>query len=350
MAIVVIAGSRLTVPSQADDLDGDGHPDEFVFPIDAPPHTTLAVNIYYSQSLHGIIPWPRRVYASHAFGYNHATAAIESEKIGYRTYGGFFLDVQARAKGHPGLMNELVGFLSASASAPSPAGRDVLHIGNTLGLGGLFVRSGDNLFQPPLNVPDYAHKPSPSKAPVYRVIASGPVSAIIEARMDYWTLDGDTVRIEETYSIAADDEVVKCHFKIVPLSVARSYDVGAGIRYLPAMHSDDADGRLALEGQQDAATGPVGLALYFDSAEASAAGSLKTSDGENDTILFHSHLEPHHMVEGTFWVAAAWSGTGFSHPLQHLRVVERQTRSSLTVGALAHSVTPAPQRLEGEAY
>lgn len=351
MAIVIIAGSPLAIlPSQADDLTGDGHPDEFVFPIDAPPHATLAVHIYYSQTLHSRIPWPQMANASHSFGYNHATAAIESEKIGYRTYGGFFLDVQARAKDHPGLMNELVGFLSASASATSPAGRDVLHIGNTLGLGGLFLQSNNVVFQPPINTPDYAHKPAPPETPSYRVIASGPVRAIIQARMDHWTLGNDVVRVEESFSIAAGDEAVKCHFKISPLSLAHGYSVGAGIRDLPAMRGDDAPGRLALAGQQDTATGPLGLALYFKPSEASAIGTVRTPDGGNDVILFHSRLQPGHAVEGTFWVAAAWSGSGIQNPLQHLRLVERQTHNDLAISGLAHSVTPTPQRLEGEAY
>lgn len=351
MAIAIIPNQpRAILSSQAIDLDGDGHPDEFVFIVDALPQATLAVHIYYSQALHGEIPWPRRVFASHSFGYNHATAALESEKIGYRTYGGFFLDVQARAKDHPGLMNELVGFLSASASAPSPAGRDVLHIGDTLGLGGLFLRSADKTFRPPLNMPDYAHKPAPQEAPVYRVVAAGPVLAIIEARMNRWMLGDDAVSIKETYSIAAGDEAVRCHFKIVPLSLAHEYDVGAGIRTLPAMHQDDAPGHLALEGQQDASTGLLALGLYFNQATASTAGLLKTPDGENDTVVFHSRLTAGHAVEGTFWVAAAWSGSGIQNPLQHLRVIEQQTRDALVVGNFAHSVTPAPQRLEGEAY
>ena len=51
---------------------------------------------------------------------------------------------------------------------------DVIHLGDTLGLGGLFLRAGDEVFRPPLNMPDYAHKPSPPEVPQYRVIADGP--------------------------------------------------------------------------------------------------------------------------------------------------------------------------------
>ncbi len=351
LAIAVIPGRPLVLlPSQVEETDGFRRGHAFVFPADIPGHTKITVEIYYSQTLHAEIPWQRQTFASHSFGYNHATAALESEKIGYRTYGGFFLDVQARAHDHPGLMNELVGFLSASASAPSPAGQDVLHIGNTLGLGGLFLRSAGAIYRPPLNIPDYAHKPSPPEAPVYRVLAAGPVEAVIEASMDHWSFAGNTVSITETFSISAGDEAVRCHFKIVPLIGSNDYEVGAGIRTLPGMRRDDAPGRLALMGEQDRATGPLGLALYFDQATASPAGLLQTPDSDNDTVVFHDRLGNGHAVEGTFWVAAAWSGTGIQNLLEYLRSIQQQTASRVVVGSYTHSVTPAPQRLQGEAY
>ena len=98
LAIAVMPGAEMTIlPSQADDLDGDGVPDEFVFPVQLAAGETRTIHIYYSTTLHDSIPWPKRVHASHAYGYNRATVALESERIGYRTYGGFFLDIQARA-------------------------------------------------------------------------------------------------------------------------------------------------------------------------------------------------------------------------------------------------------------
>jgi len=101
------------LPSQADDLDGDGVADEFVFPIELGPRERRTVHVYYSTTLDEPLPWPKRVHASHAFGFNRSTVAFESEIIGYRTYGGFFLDVQARWKDKPGLNNGLTGYLGS---------------------------------------------------------------------------------------------------------------------------------------------------------------------------------------------------------------------------------------------
>ncbi len=348
-AIAVIPGSPITIlPSQADDLDGDGVPDEFVFPVKLQAHSQVNVEVYYSTTLRERIPWPKHVDASHSFGYNHATVGLESEAIGYRTYGGFFLDVQGRDQDKPGLNNSLVGFFRAST--PSPAGRDIFHAGDTLGLGGLFLRSGNDVFRPPLNMPDYAHKPAPLEAPSYRVISAGPERAVVKAHMNRWTIGKDAVSIDAIYTITAGSEYVECRFRILPLSLTRTYEVGAGIRYLPKMHKDSGPGKLALEGEQDTRIGPLGLALYFDPGTVSSVGTLTTKDANNDVAIFRMRLEPGHAVTGRYWMAAAWSGSGIHDLLGHLSEIEREARASVVIRNFSHTRTPIPDRLEGEAY
>lgn len=350
-AVAVLPGKPISVlPTQTVDLNGDGAPDEFLIEVKMKAHSRIDVDVYYSTTLGETIPWPRQVYASHSFGYNRATAALESTAIGYRTYGGFFLDVQARAQGKPGLNNSLVGFLSAGASAPSPAGMDILHIGETLGLGGLFLRSGKDVYLPPLNMPDYAHKPAPAEAPTYRVISAGPLRAVIQAHMSHWSIGKDVVSVNAIYSIDAGSEAVECRFRILPVSLSRTYEVGAGIRTLPKMHASEASGRLALDGEQNARIGPLGLAFFYDPATVANAGTLKTRDGNNLAVFFRDRLKPGHAVSGHYWVAADWSGSGIQDLLEHLRQVGSQARASVTVGGYSHSTTPEPSRLEGEAY
>lgn len=70
------------IASQADDLDGDGVSDECEFPITLQPHESRQVDIYYSTTLRGRIIYLRSVHASHNYGYNHQTAALESELMG----------------------------------------------------------------------------------------------------------------------------------------------------------------------------------------------------------------------------------------------------------------------------
>jgi hypothetical protein len=337
------------VPSQADDLDGDGTPDEFVFPVRLNAGETRRAHIYYSTVLRDSIAYPKKVHAQHSYGYNHNTVALESELIGYRTYGGFFLDIQARAEGQPGLYNSLVGYFGAGR--PSMAGRDVLHIGDTLGLGGIFLRSGDNVYRPPFNVADYAHKPRGAVEPRYRVIADGPVRAVVEAKLEEWTIGEDSVRLTALYSIAADTEHVDCRFRVAPLRVAaeRVYEVGTGIRYLPELKLGHADGRLMLSGTQTPQIGPIALALFYDSKQAAPIEPLVTKEDRNAAIIFAGRLAAGRVVDGRYALAGAWSGSGIQDLFGHLDEVEDQARAEVKISNFKFTPTPAPARVEGEA-
>jgi hypothetical protein len=355
LAIAVLVnpvGSRYPVtivPSQADDLDGDGAPDEFVFPVRLNAGETRTVHIYYSTTLRDSIAYPKKVHAQHSYGYNHNTVALESELIGYRTYGGFFLDVQARAEGQPGLNNSMVGYFGSGR--PSMAGRDVIHIGDTLGLGGIFLRSGENVYRPPYNMPDYAHKPRAAVEPIYRVLADGPVRAVVEAQLDPWTVGEDEVRLTAIYSIDADTEHVDCRFRVVPLRVSsgRAYEVGTGIRHLPELKLGHAEGRLMLSGSETPKIGPIALALFYNPKHAAPIEPLSTKDGQNAAIVFAERLAAGRAVDGRYSVAAAWSGSGIRDLFGHLDEVEDQARAEVKISNFKFTPTPAPARVEGEA-
>ncbi len=100
------------LPSQADDLDADGNPDHFEFPVELTPGESRQVDVYYSTKLTDAVSYPKQVQAKHTYGYNREVAALESELIGYRTYGGFFLDFMGRSAGRFGLNNDLAGYVS----------------------------------------------------------------------------------------------------------------------------------------------------------------------------------------------------------------------------------------------
>jgi hypothetical protein len=187
--------------------------------------------------------------------------------------------------------------------------------------------------------------------PVYRVIASGPLRAIVEARLDRWRVsESETVSVRATYTIAAGAAHVDCRFQIVPLRLDREYEVGAGVRHLPAMSRDQAPGRLALAGTESAAIGPLALALFYDPVNADAATALATKEASNDIIVFHDRLMPGRVVEGRYSVAAAWSGSGVGDLLPHIRRIEQQARAAVRATELRHAATPRPDLIEGEAH
>lgn len=356
LAIAVVKnppGSKYSVtiiPSQADDLDGDGMADEFEFPISLKPHESRQVEIYFSKTLHGKIVCPRSVHASHNYGYNHQTAALESELIGYRTYGGFFLDVEGRVAGHPGLDNDLNGYLAAHERFA--VGKDILHIGDTLGLGGIFLERGGKIYRPPMNMPDYAHKPSAEDVPHYRVLADGPLRAVIDATLDHWKVGEDDVAAHAWYSIDSGDGFVRCRIQIVPLKmhVANIYRVGAGIRDLPQEKSGKESGLLMVSGEQRPETGRLALALYFNPETASASSPIATPEGKNEVVVFGKTLSCGRAIEENYAVAAAWSRSGIPDLLHYLAGLQTRVKARVVVSGERLEQTPQPERIEGEAY
>jgi len=347
LAIVVDQSGRIRyMPSQVDAGDEGEREGAFVIPVNLAPRSQQTLEIYYSNTLKEELPWPKRVHATHSYGYNHATAAIESELIGYRTYGGFYLDVQAHGKGQSGLFNSLIGY--TSISLPAMEGEDVLHIGDTLGLGGIFLRSGGSIYRPPVNTPDYAYQSAKPDEPTYRVLAEGPRRALVEEDLPHWKIGGDDVAIRAVYEIRESEETVRCHIWITPLRLTRFYEVGAGVRNLPQMHTVERSSLIAVDGVQDPSIGRIGLGLAFDPKVAHRAGQLTTPEGDNEIVLSNDSLRNGHGVSFTYQVAAAWSGSGWTSPLQHVAEVLQQEEAQPVVTLLRHESTPHPERLTSE--
>jgi hypothetical protein len=346
LAIVADQSGRTRyIPSQVD-IGDDGEPaGAFVFPVNLAPHTQKTLEIYYSNTLKGSLPWPKRVDATHSYGYNRATAAIESELIGYRTYGGFYLDVQAHEKGQLGLFNSLIGY--TSISSPSVEGEDVLHIGDTLGLGGIFLRGGE-AFRPPVNTPDYVHKPAKPDEPAYRLLAAGPLRALVEADLPHWKIGSDEVALRAVYEMREGEESVRCHVWITPVHLTNSYEVGAGVRELPERHSVERPHVIAVDGIQESSIGRIGLGLEFDPKSARRSGHLMTPEGSNEIVLSRDPLRPGHSVSLTYRIAAAWQGSGWTSPVQHVAEVLQRETAQPVVTLLQHESTPHPERLTSE--
>lgn len=339
-------GRTLYLPSQVDAESGGEASAAFVIPVDLAPRSQRTLEIYYSSTLKQALPWAKRVDAAHSYGYNHATAALESELIGYRTYGGFYLDVQAHRRGQFGLFNSLIGF--TSISSPAMEGEDVLHVGDTLGLGGIFLRSGSAIYRPPLNTPDYAHKPAHPDEPSFRVLSQGPLRAMVEEDLPHWKMGGDEVALRAVYEIREDEEAVRSHVWIRPVHLAHPYEVGAGVRELPQMHTTERPALIALDGIQDPAVGRIGLGLAFDPHAAHRAGRLMTPEGDNEIVLSTDTLRPDHSVTIAYRAAAAWQSSGWTSPVQHVADVLERGTAEPVVTFLRHESTPHPERLTSE--
>lgn len=337
------------LPLQIDDLDGDGTPDQLLFPVNLAAGEQRQVDVYYSTKLTDTISYPKQVNAKHSYGYNRQVASLESELIGYRTYGGFFLDFMGRPAGRTGLNNDLAGYVSIHRDLGT--GRDVFHIGRTLGLGGIFLRRGDKIYQPPMNVPDYAHKPSPEVVPHYRVISQGPLRAIVETTLDNWDLDGDIVRLRAIYSIDGGTSFVRCHFDATPVKIqaGHEYEVGVGVRHLPNGDVSAAGDQLIVTGKQNARDGDIGLGLYYDNAAFSKPEQIRTAEDGNHAVILNSKLMAGQSTMGSYAIAGAWSGSDTANPASALKEITKAVSAKVETGNYRFQRTPRPDKEDAEA-
>jgi hypothetical protein len=339
-------GRTRFIPSQVDGGSAGESVVSLVFPVKLAAHGHETVEIYYSSTLEETLPWAKRVHAAHSYGFNHATAAIESELIGYRMYGGFFFDVQAHEKGGRGLFNSLIGY--TSISSPPVEGRDIIHLGDTLGLGGLFVRAGGDVYRPGMNTPDYAGRPANPGEPTYRVLTDGPLRALIEADLPRWKIGDDEVAVRAIYEMRADEEAVRCHVWLTPVHLARTYEVGMGVRDLTDMNQAEQTGVVALDGLQKGTEGKIGIGVGYDPETSRRAGVMTTSEGRNEIVLFNTALATGHGVTAEYEAAAAWEGSGWPNPAQHVAQVLKESAPEVKVTVLEHETTLHPERLRAE--
>ena len=117
-------------------------------------------------------------------------------------------------------------------SSPAAEGEDVLHIGDTLGWAGFFYATAVHL-STAVKYARLCTPPGKPNEPAYRVLAEGPLRALVEEDLPRWKIAGDEVALRAVYEMREGEETVRCHIWITPLRLARSYEVGAGVRNLP---------------------------------------------------------------------------------------------------------------------
>src|ERR1039457_4235802 len=171
------------LPSQADDLDGDGKLDELVFQIDLAATQTRIVTIAYGdqaaiQRLRGRYP----ARTAMKFSTRYEGLGWESEDIAWRIYFDKRNAIDIYGKRRPGLYLDLFAAPQYMYHLESPLGRDIFKVDPTLGVGSVAAMV-DGKATPVAEVAERK----------WRVLASGPVRSIGEYEFKGWKVGGKTV-------------------------------------------------------------------------------------------------------------------------------------------------------------
>ena len=173
------------LPSQVDDLDGDGKGDELAFQIDLAPHQTRIVTVSYGDQ--------NRIWRLRD-DYKQRTAAMfsrkfeglgwESERVAFRIYFDPRNAIDLYGKRRLTLQLAMYASPDYAYHNESPEGRDIYDVGDAIGVGAVAAMVDGKV----VKVADVKNRK-------WRIIASGPVSSIVELDYDGWNAGGKIINL-----------------------------------------------------------------------------------------------------------------------------------------------------------
>ncbi|MDQ3256899.1 MAG: glycoside hydrolase family 88 protein [Acidobacteriota bacterium] len=171
------------LPSQADDLDGDGKLDEIAFQLDLKPSQTRVVTVAFGEAatIHRLRgDFPKRTHAKFATKYEGM--GWESDVTAWRIYFDKRNAIDLFGKRRPGLHLEMYGLPEYDYHEESPYGRDIYKNGEAIGIGSIAALVDGKV----VKVADVAERK-------WRIINAGPVRSIVELTYNGWKVSGRSI-------------------------------------------------------------------------------------------------------------------------------------------------------------
>jgi unsaturated chondroitin disaccharide hydrolase len=183
------------LPSQADDLDGDGKYDELVFQVPLKPRQTRIVTISYGdqaaiQRLRSA--YPARAYMK--FSARYEGLGWESDETAWRIYFDKRNGVDLYGKRRPGLQLDIYSAPEYVYHMESPFGRDIYDVGQSIGVGAVAAIEDRKVTR----VADVASRD-------WKILANGPVRAVADLIYKGWKVSGRTVDLTSRITIWAGE-------------------------------------------------------------------------------------------------------------------------------------------------
>src|SRR6266436_6203609 len=173
------------LPSQVDDLDGDGKGDELAFQVDLAAHQTRIVTISYGNQ--------ERVWRLRG-DYQQRAAALfspkieglgwESERVAFRVYFDPRNAIDLYGKRRLTLQLGMFASPDYTYHDESPEGRDIYKVGDAIGVGSVAGFVDGKV----LKVADVKDRK-------WRILASGPVRSVVELEYDGWRAGGKLIHL-----------------------------------------------------------------------------------------------------------------------------------------------------------
>jgi unsaturated chondroitin disaccharide hydrolase len=168
------------LPSQIDDIDGDGKADEIAFQVHLEAKQTRVVSIAYGEAatiMRLRADYPARTNAKYSPKYEGP--GWESELTSWRLYLDKRNAVDIYNKHRPALGLDTFSTPGYDYHSETPLGRDTYRNGDAIGIGSIAALVNGAVV-----------KVADARERTYRIIASGPVRAVVEVSYKGWNLGG----------------------------------------------------------------------------------------------------------------------------------------------------------------
>jgi hypothetical protein len=326
-ALVLLADGG-EIPSQVDDLDGDGKADDLVFQIDLGPKQTRMVTIAYGvpdQIFRMRSEYPKRTYA--IFANKIEGLGWESDKNAWRLY---FdprnaIDLYGKRRGE--MFLDILATPEYIYHLDSPNGRDIYKIGDALGIGAV----GAWVDGKAVRVSDVASRK-------WRIISNGPVRSVIEITYEGWKVGGKSITLRSRIEQWAGD---RGFFHAIAAEGAEGMTFATGLPVKPgvlAFRSEATQpGWLATYGEQVVQTGATATeelkGTNLGLAVVAVEGTMSASQDDLNYLMTF----PLELGRAKWYVAAAWDQEGMNNGL----AMGTPPRASAQIGASSAIKTQA---------
>ena len=237
------------LPSQVDDLDGDGKADELAFQIDLGPRQSRTVTIQYGapdQIFRLRKDYRERTYA--LFSTKYEGLGWESENIAFRIYFDPRNAIDIYGKRRRSLQLRMYAVPEYPYHDESPEGRDIFKVGESIGIGAMAAW-----------VDGQVVRASDVRERKWRIISLGPVRTIVELEYRGWNLGGKTITARSRISMWAEEHGFYHSLAIDPqvsTTVVTGFPVMQNVPLMKSSHGAESDATwMATWGEQVLAPG-----------------------------------------------------------------------------------------------
>lgn len=331
--VVVKDESGTALPTQNDDLDGDGKWDELAFLVDLDAHSVRSVVFHYAGE--GVLEsFPKRTNVR--FGYkNEPCDEVTSEKrlkstdsptiqaylqmegpawendvVGFRNYYDARNGMDIFGKKTTEMALDHVGIRGQKYHELDDWGMDILKVGNSLGAGAIALQIGDSL-----------HRIGPCDEGGYRFITEGPVRAMYELSFKGFAAQGRRYDITHQIAIYAGEHFYRSKVWIDGLQGDEYLVTGIVDKHeLPVIQVTSGKYQIiATHGAQAYTHEKLGLAILVKTEDLSEQyAAPKVGEGIVETHL--AKLKIQEPIEFAFLVGWEYQDANFSNQDSFLKV------------------------------